>query len=237
MVDTELQETLRTQAVALGADYFGVADLSPATDLIYEAGGEMMAQFPRAISVGVIMPFAIVDQLPRHREEAVALAYRSHSYEILNRRLDDVTSQLASALQRAGWRAFPVLASQVVDGEHLRGLFSHKLAAHLAGLGWIGKSCLLVTPEVGPRVRWATVLTDAPLAPGKPMAQRCGDCTACVEACPPGAFTGRNFRPQDARGVRFDVFKCSEYQGRDRDLRRATACGMCVYVCPHGRGG
>jgi epoxyqueuosine reductase QueG len=235
MSDTELQETLRAQALALGADYFGVADLSPAEDLVREAGGEMMAQFPRAISVGVVMPFAIVDQLPRHREEAVAMAYRSHSYEILNRRLDNVTSHLGSALQRAGWRAFPVLASQVVDGERLYGLFSHKLAAHLAGLGWIGKSCLLVTPEVGPRVRWATVLTDAPLEAGEPLAQRCGDCTACVEACPPGAFTGRNFRPEDAREVRFDVFKCSAYQGRNREQRRHTACGMCVYICPYGR--
>ncbi len=33
----------------------------------------------------------------------------------------------------------------------------------MAGLGRIGKSCLLITPEAGPRVHWATVLTDAPM--------------------------------------------------------------------------
>ena len=45
------------------------------------------------------------------------------------------------------------------------GHLSHKLVAHLAGLGRIGRSCLLLTPGAGPRVRLATVLTNAPLDP------------------------------------------------------------------------
>jgi len=167
-----LEEHLREETLALGAGYFGIADLSCALESVEEQGGQMMAQFPHAISIGVAMPFAIVDQLPRHEEKAVALAYRSHSYDIINFRLDQIASRLASTLQRAGYRAFPVRASQVVDEERLYGLFSHKLAAHLAGLGWIGKSCLLVTPEVGPRVRWASILTDAPLAAGQPLPER-----------------------------------------------------------------
>ena len=91
------------------------------------------------------------------------------------------------------------------------GLFSHKLAAHLAGLGWIGKSCLLVTLEVGPRVRWASVLTDASLMAGEPLEERCGECRGCVEVCPVGAFSGRSFFSDEPRAARFDVFKCRYY--------------------------
>ena len=230
-----LEKHLREGVLALGADYFGVADLSPAQELVEEQGGGMMAQFPRAISVGVVMPFAIVDQLPRHEEKAVALAYRSHSYDILNFRLDEIASRLSSTLQREGYRAFPVRASQIVDEERLYGLFSHKLAAHLAGLGWIGKSCLLVTPEVGPRVRWASILTDAPLAAGQPLPERCGECMACVEACSAHAFTGKNFQADEPSAVRFDVFKCHEYLHWHKRQMNVRVCGMCVYVCPHGR--
>ena len=79
MPPEKLYEQLNQSAHDLGADYFGVAELSPGRELVMEQGGEMMAQFPRAISVGVAMPSAIVDQLPRHQEYAVALAYRSHS--------------------------------------------------------------------------------------------------------------------------------------------------------------
>ncbi|UCG16502.1 MAG: epoxyqueuosine reductase, partial [Phycisphaerales bacterium] len=115
--------------------------------------------------------------------------------------------------------------------------FSHKLAAHLAGLGWIGKSCLLITPEVGPRVRWTTVLTDAPLATtGEAMDERCGDCDQCVEICPAGAVTGRAFRADEPRDARFDTSKCDGYFATMKEQDPETAvCGMCLYVCPHGR--
>ena len=230
-----MEDRLRDKALALGADYFGVADLSLAREFVEEQGGEMVAQFPRAVSIGVAMPSAIVDQLPRHREKAVALAYRSHSYDILNLRLDQIGSRLASILQRQGYAAFPIRATgSPADREHLRAIFSHKLAAHLAGLGWIGKSCLLVTPEVGPRARWASILTDAPLAVGQPLVERCGECAECVDACPPHAFAGRNFS-DEPREARFDVFRCNEYMRQSEEFVGVRVCGMCVYVCPHGR--
>jgi epoxyqueuosine reductase QueG len=234
--DLNLDQQVRRDARALGADFAGVADLTPARTPVEAQGGPMLAQFPRAISVGVVMPHAIVDQLQRHRDRAVAQAYRTHSYHILNARLDGIASQLASVVQRAGYQAFPVAASQMIDSERLVGLFSHKLAAHLAGLGWIGKSCMLITPEQGPRVRWASILTDAPLTVGQPMAERCEACDACVRSCPAQAFTGRSFRDDEPREARFDVTRCQAYQSLRDETAEVRACGMCVYVCPHGRG-
>jgi epoxyqueuosine reductase len=232
----DLEKRLRAEALALGADFFGVADLAPARDFIREQGGEMVAQFPRAVSIGVLMPSTIVDQIVRQDDKRALIAYRGHSYDILNVRLNQIASRLSSFLQREGYRAFPIAAAERADGETMRGLISHKLAAHLAGLGWIGKSCLLVMPETGPRVRLDTVLTDAPLTPGQPLEERCGGCMECVEACPAHAFTGCNFRADEPREARYDVFKCNEYLKQREQQTGVRVCGLCVYVCPHGKG-
>jgi epoxyqueuosine reductase QueG len=116
-------------------------------------------------------------------------------------------------------------------------MFSHKMAAHLAGLGWIGKSCLLITPQVGPRVRWVSVLTDAPLeVTGEPMVEQCGSCQECVEICPVQAFTGRPFREEEPREMRYDAGKCDRYFRKMKEKNGDLAiCGLCLYVCPHGR--
>ena len=231
-----INDDIRSLAAQWGADFFGVADLAPAHDFILAQGGEAVTGYPRAVSVGIELLHAIVDQLPQRGQAAVAAEYRSQAYDVINQRLDLITSRVGSLLQRLGYSAYPVPASQWVDDERFCGVFSNKLAAHLTGLGWIGKSCLLVTPEAGPRVRWATVLTDAPLTvTGQPMAQRCGDCVECVDICPVGAFTGEPFREQDPREVRYDAGKCDRYFDALEEQGRLPVCGMCLYVCPYGR--
>ncbi len=230
-----LQRKLERQARVMGARFFGVADLTVAQEAIVAQGGEYLAAFPRALSVGIALSDGIVDQLPRHKEVAVARTY-DHLYDTVNWSLDRIALRLSITLNRQGLRTFLIPASDTVDDENLLGLFSHKLAARLAGLGWIGLSCLLVTPEIGPRVRWVTVLTDASLEAGSPVSNQCGDCQRCVEACPPRAFTGRPFDPGEPREARFDVHRCQEYRIHLRDeVSGVRTCGMCVYVCPYGR--
>lgn len=232
----ELDDKVRGLTEDMGADFFGVADMTPAYEAILEQGGAVVAGFPRAISIGLTLPHAIVDQLPQWTDPAVAMSYRHHAYDVVNQQLDHIASRLGRVLQREGCSALPVPASQTVDEERLCGIFSHKMAAHLAGLGWIGKSCLLVTPQVGPRVRWATVLTDAPLkATGEPVEERCGNCQQCVDICPPRAFTGQPFREGEPRDVRFAAHKCREYFRRMEESTGLRTCGLCLYVCPHGR--
>lgn len=231
-----LEASLRTLAETMGVDFYGVADLAPAHDAILEQGGPLIAEFPRAISIGIGLLHPIVDQLPQHADRAAALLYRHHAYDVVNQRLDHVASPLASLIQRAGYRALPVPASQLVDSERLCGIFSHKMAAHLAGLGWIGRSCMLITPQVGPRVRWATVLTDAPLeVTGGPMEQRCGTCRECVEICPVQAYTGEPYRLGEPREVRFAAHQCRKYLDGIDEIKGVSVCGLCLYVCPNGR--
>ena len=231
-----LESSLRTLAETMGVDFYGVADLALAHDAILEQGGQAVAEFPRAISIGIGLLHPIVDQLPQHEDRAVAMLYRHHAYNLVNQRLDHIASPLASLVQRAGYRALPVPASQMVDSERLCGAFSHKMAAHLAGLGWIGRSCMLITPQAGPRVRWATVLTDAPLeAAGGPMEQRCGTCRECVDICPAQAYTGEPYRLGEPRKVRFAAHKCSQYFDKMEEIKGVSVCGLCLYVCPNGR--
>ncbi|NMO09334.1 4Fe-4S double cluster binding domain-containing protein [Methanobacterium subterraneum] len=229
----DLNQKLRKVALEEGADFYGVADLALARDFIQDQGGEEVASYPRAISLGIRILDSIVDQLPNRQERAVAVNYRHHGYDIINKRLDLLASRLSSLIQKEGFRALPIPASERYDDERICAVLSHKLAAHLAGHGWIGKSCLLITPKVGPRVRWITMLTDAPLTvTGSPMNEHCGDCTECVDICPVSAFTNTPFHPDDPREVRYHAAKCEKYLGEGEEW---AVCGLCVYICPHGR--
>jgi len=232
----DLETRLPHLARELGTDYYGIADLSPAIAFIRGQGGERIARFPRAVVMGIVLTDTVVDLLPGREDPAVAILYRHTCYDVVNQALDQIGLRVTSILLREGFQALPVPASKRSSDEKIAGVFSQKLAAHLAGLGWIGKSCLLVTPDHGPRVRWVTVLTDAPLTPtGSPVKPRCGDCTACVDACPIHAFTGRTFREDEPREARFDAALCDRYFKDLEKSGRPPVCGMCLYVCPHGR--
>ncbi len=228
-----LDNQVKDSAENWGADFFGVANLSQARETILAQGGAVVAEYPRAISLGIALLHSIVNQLPQRAERAVVVSYRHHSYDVVDQRLDFIASRLSSVLQRGGYRALPIPAAKQVDDERICASFSHKLGAHLAGLGWIGKNCLLITPEVGPRVRWVTVLTDAPLSTGKPMPERCGDCVQCVEICPVNAFTGKSFREDEPREVRFNANICEINKGVQK--KAEVACGLCLYACPYGK--
>ncbi len=232
-----LEDLILDAAMSWGADYFGIADLSTAHDTVLEQGGAEIAGYPCSISIGIALLHPIVNQLPQRSERAAAVSYRHHCYDVINSRLDQIASRLGGVLQRKGYRAFPVPASKRVDDDRICAIFSHKLSAHLAGLGWIGKNCLLITPDMGPRVRWATVLTDAPLeTTGGSMDEGCRDCRECVDICPVKAFTGEPFRAGEPRTARFDARKCDRYFSKMKEKDAETAvCGLCLYACPYGR--
>ena len=225
---------LEQKAKDLGARYFGVADLATAKEVIVEQGGEFLGIFPRAISIGIAMNDEIVNQLTRHKEPIIARTY-DYLYYTVNQSLDRIALRIGVTLSKRGFRYLLVPASNSADTKNIRGIFSHKLAANLSGLGWIGPSCLLITPESGPRVRWVTVLTDAPLETGAPITNQCGDCNRCVEACPPHAFTGRLFDPYEPREIRFNIQRCIDYRKHlEEKISGVAVCGMCVNVCPVG---
>jgi epoxyqueuosine reductase len=232
----DLYSQLTESARHDGVDYIGVARLEEARDFIRWQGGDSIIIFPSAISIGIALSNAIVDLLPNTEDKASRISYRHSSYDVINDRLDLFASKVASLLQRTGHSAFPIPAAERVDDERICASFSHKVAARLCGFGWIGKNCLLVTPDHGPRVRWVTVLTDAPLeSTGVPMEERCGDCTECVAICPVRGFTGRPFKIEEPREARFDAKKCERHFSLLETRGKLRVCGLCLYVCPFGR--
>jgi epoxyqueuosine reductase QueG len=96
----------------------------------------------------------------------------------------------------------------------------HKTIALLAGLVWIGKHNLLVTPEFGSAVCMCTVLTDAPLKTisHAPVNSLCGSCSICTTICPTKAIKGKIWDISTSRDEMVDVYQC-------------TTCMECLTYC------
>jgi epoxyqueuosine reductase len=230
-----LPDVLRALIELRQMDFFGVANLEEIKIKKLSPEINRHKNYPLAIVIGIALNDEIINQLPNRKQPDVAIAYLHFCYKVINQRLDLVISEMTSIIQKEDYKAYPIPASKRVDENNLWGDFSHKMAAHLSGLGWIGKSCLLITPEVGPRLRFASLLTDAPLEPTKRVIKEgCGSCTKCVDICPVQAFTGREYFEGEPREYRYDAHKCDLYHQKIRKENHWAVCGMCIYVCPYG---
>ena len=108
------------------------------------------------------------------------------------------------------------------------------LVARDAGLGEIGRMGLLMTPELGPRVRLGVVTTDLPLIPDQrdddtSAIDFCRMCKKCAEACPSQAIPfGEREEIDGALRWRINAESCFRYWNRV-----GTDCGRCIAVCPY----
>jgi epoxyqueuosine reductase len=230
----ELEKILEKEARQMGAAYFGIADLSRTKGgAITPHEAELVAEYPIAISVGVALNPSVVDGIGNQTDVFALHTYHHYIYEVVNRLIDQITLHLGSILSEK-YRALPVPASLRIDQDHLYAAFSHKIAASLAGVGWIGKSCLLITPDRGPRLRLGTLLTYAHLTAGNPVKEGCGKCNACADGCPARAIIGKNFVPTEPRESRLMAQRCDEYCSENEKKLGKRACGFCVYICPFG---
>ncbi|NLV27261.1 MAG: epoxyqueuosine reductase [Methanomicrobiales archaeon] len=231
----ELSDTIQTICKDEGAEYIGFADIALLRTEVIRQGGERLSPYPVAVVFGFVLQHSLVDLL-HDGTRGEKNVYYHHAYQLINTRIDLLTSRVADIIQKSGSRVFPVPASQRFDNEKISAIFSHKLAARQAGFGWIGKSCMLITPEHGPRVRWGSVLTDAPLpAISAPMKEKCGKCRACIDICPVQAYTGEPFREGEPREVRFNAQLCDKYFDDLKIRNEESVCGLCMYICPYGR--
>ncbi len=214
----ELFSLLQNQGAAL----FGVADLTGYVDSTMTTG----------FSVAVPVPVNIVEDL----KTAPTKEYHD-MYHTLNQKLNDIVTAGADFLIQKGYHAYANTTKVVTYDEEWRTPLPHKTVATRAGLGWIGKSCLLVTPEYGSAIRLSSLITDAPLPHDTPITEsRCGGCNQCVSHCPVKALTGALWTAGMPREEIFHREICKEVQtkrmkaaaGIDTDL-----CGMCFAVCPY----
>jgi epoxyqueuosine reductase len=137
-----------------------------------------------------------------------------------------VLGGIAAMLRAEGHRA-----EVLVDDNRL----VDRAAAVRAGVGWWGKSSMVLVPGAGPWVLLGSVVTDASLDVDSPMRRDCGTCDACIPACPTGAIV--------APGI-LDARRCLAHWAQapgsiPTELRepmgdRVYGCDDCLEACPPG---
>jgi epoxyqueuosine reductase QueG len=138
-----------TKALALvGSEVEGVARAGGAAlvGVVAVSGGVPgeFAGFPRAVVAAVPLSRGVVATCVT----APTRIYAYH-YRVVNAVLDSVACRLASFLESRGYATLAVPASQIVDRDRVVGSVSHPRLARLAGLGFVGRHNLLVTPRCG----------------------------------------------------------------------------------------
>ena len=211
-------DDLKEIALREDMSLFGVADLGGIRQTFHSSIENVAKDLPFGISFGFHLSESILDGII----DKPTLIYKHH-YKAVNYRLDQVALKVVKFIQDNGFNAFPIPASQTIDWENQLGHLSHKLVAKFAGLGFIGRSSLLVNPEHGAKVRYVTILTDLPLEANKPLEIDCKECKKCIESCPAQAITMEEY----------DKAKCTEKLkefSKERGIG-VYICGVCVREC------
>lgn len=192
----------------------------------------------QAYSVGIAVALPVPDPIIRQLLEGPTKEYYE-TYHAMNRKLNEIVLAGEAFLREKGFQAWAQTTDRVSQDEEWRTPLPHKTVATRAGLGWIGKSCILVTEQYGSAIRLSSLLTDAPLPCARPVTvSRCGACRACVDSCPAQALKGTLWRAGMERKELFDKEAC--YRKQVEIMRRRTGieadlCGKCFAVCPYTR--
>ncbi len=211
---------LQKYSAQRGADLFGVADISNHKKHIRIHPPGLLDSLDRALSLGVHLSDLVFETVIDRPNKLY-----SRYYKMANMFLDQLSLQIGGEIQRMGYNYIPIPASQLIEWDGLSAHASHRAIGELAGLGWRGRSSLLVNPIYGGRVRYVSILTDMPLTAGAPMENLCGNCRACQGACPAGAIN------EDG----YDLEKCRHLlEHFAKTLHVSLICGVCQKAC---RGG
>jgi len=251
-----LLERLRGWAGELGFSQIGVAgvDLSSAEaglsawlaqgfhgDMAYMAAHGLKRARPAELVPGTVrVVTARMDYLPRDTppgwqaiewarlrdpgQAAVSVYARGRDYhKVLRSRLQKLADRLAAEVGPLGHRVFtdsaPVLEVEL---------------ASRSGIGWRGKHTLTLHRDHGSMFFLGEIYVDLALPLTEPLSAHCGQCSACLDACPTGAIVAP---------YRVDARRCISYLTIEHagsipeDLRplmgnRIYGCDDCQLVCP-----
>lgn len=153
-------------------------------------------------------------------------------HELIKGRLKQLSSKLLSRARQGGLE-MPGQGGAVKVFVDTAPVMEKPLAAR-AGLGWQGKHTNLVSRDYGSWLFLGSIFTNLDLMPDMAESTRCGSCTACLEACPTGAFPAP---------FHIDASRCISYLTIEnkgpiqRSFRKAMGnrvygCDDCLAACP-----
>lgn len=203
----------------LDIDLFGVADINKIKEDFTLSQG-LLERFDKAVCLGLGLSKSILEEI----ESAPTRIY-FHHYRTANALLDQIAFRVSNYIQKNGFLAIPIPASQILDWQNQKAHLSHKRIGYLAGLGWIGRNNLLVNKTFGSQFRIVSILTNMPLKTDTPTKEDCGDCRLCIEACPVDAIKENHSD--------FEHLKCFEKlkEFQKQRLVEQYICGICVKAC------
>ena len=210
---SEIKNEVRTFLQKYGVDIVGFTEIPSGLRI-----SEITEDFPRAIVFGYPLSRAVLNTI----ENQPTLIYKHH-YKTVNWLLDQTAFHLVRFITQKAKRAIAIPASQIVDWKNQRGHLPHKILAREAGLGFIGKNGLVVHPEYGAQVRYASVLTDLEFESDQRLEQTCRDCQRCIAVCPAQAIS------KDGLNLNRCFDKLKEFS-RIRGIGQYI-CGVCLKVC------
>lgn len=245
-----LNLAIKQLALDLGFDLAGVAPLGVAKDLEFSrawaakgCNGEMKyLENPKRFDPRLVLPSArsvvcvgLIYDTPFPYSTAVEPAPRAwvsryawgrDYHEIMRPRLERLQAGLKGLAPGVETCAF-------VD----TGPLVERAFARFSGIGWMGKNTCIINEKIGSWFFLGTVLTSLELAPDTSAPDRCGSCTACLDACPTGALVAPHV---------MDAAKCISYltielkgsipeRFRPRIAGNVYGCDICQEVCPWNR--
>jgi len=246
MAAVALTEAIKARALALGFDLVAVGPADPPEHADsfrrwVEAGhagtmGYLERRLPERVDPRRVLADArsvVTVALNYFQGEAEDASWKPVARYAWGRDYHDVMTPRLEALARFIGEAAGARGKCYVDTGPL---LERDLAAR-AGLGWVGKNTMLLSPALGSWFFIGVLLTTAELVHGEPLPDRCGTCRACLDACPTDAFAA----PYVLDARRCISYLTIEHRG---DIDPALAakmgewefgCDICQDVCPWNR--
>jgi epoxyqueuosine reductase len=161
---------------------------------------------------------------PKGRGRIARYALNEDYHHVLLEKLETLAGELTGD---------GVLSKVYVD----TGPVLEKPLAERAGIGWQGKSTMLINPKLGPWMLLGEIITTMELEPDAPHHDRCGSCSRCMTGCPTGAIIA----PYQLDARRCIAYLTIELKGSiPEEMRpligdRVYGCDECLEVCPWNR--
>ncbi len=184
---------------------------------------------PGAKSVVSLLYNYHTDKVQTDRDAPVLskYAYGKDYHKVLKKRMKALMKVLEQHVGTVNGRCF-VDSAPIMEREWAR----------LAGLGWLGKNTLLINPRAGSYFFLAELIIDLELVPDEPIADHCGTCTRCIDACPTSAIAPEGYVLDARRCISYLTIELkddipNEYAGQMAS--RVFGCDICQDVCPWNR--